>query len=87
MTMDEKLYYSITNGIAPISLEVINESYKHAGHTGDNGTGETHYSVVVISDKFEGKTRLQCQRMIMDLVKPLMVDGGIHALRVKTSIQ
>ena len=84
MKIDDKILNSLTDNFSNADIEVINESYKHSGHAGDNGTGQTHYKVKVVSEIFEGKTRLEAQRMVMDILKSLMGDGGIHALSVET---
>ena len=62
-------------------LDVVNESYKHVGHAGDNGTGQTHFKLTVVSDDFVGCNRIQRQRKIYDLLSDLF-DQGMHALSI-----
>ena len=45
--------------------------------------GTDHYSVVVISDSFDGLASLTRHRMIMDLFKEEMDTGEVHALTIK----
>jgi len=74
----------------PISLEVKNDSQKHKGHIehlGDIGfTGETHYKLKMISAAFNGKSRIDRQRMVMDLLKDEF-SSGLHALEIKVKAE
>lgn len=45
--------------------------------------GNDHYSVVVVSEKFVGKTSLQRHRMVMDLFKEEVATGEVHALSIQ----
>lgn len=69
-----------------IHLELINDSQKHAGHTEHLGaggfTGETHYRLIIISDIFTGQSRIERQRMVMNLLKDEF-NSGLHALEIK----
>ena len=47
---------------APDHLEVVDESYLHAGHAGARPEGETHFRVVIVAAGFEGVSRLERQR-------------------------
>ena len=49
---------------APSRLEVINDSARHHGHAGDDGSGESHFTLVIQSAAFSGKSRLERQRMV-----------------------
>ncbi|MCY3542080.1 MAG: BolA/IbaG family iron-sulfur metabolism protein [Gammaproteobacteria bacterium] len=59
----------------PIHLEVLNESSNHNVPKGS----ETHFKVVMISDKFEGLRLIQRHRMINDILQEELA-GPIHAL-------
>ncbi len=67
-------------------VKVINESHLHTGHTGDNGTGASHYTVHITWAGFKNIPRIKCQRMVMDILKPLMEQGPIHALSIRTTV-
>ncbi|MGX7894774.1 BolA family protein [Tsuneonella sp. HG222] len=54
----------LQEAFAPTRLEVINDSAKHHGHMGDDGSGESHFTLVVESAAFAGKGRLERQRMV-----------------------
>lgn len=72
----------LTAALDPVSLEVINDSARHAGHSGDNGTGESHFTVVVSSHAFEGASRVARQRMVNKALGDLL-EEKVHALAIK----
>ena len=76
--MREKLQRLLT----PEALEVVNESHMHAGHASSPGTGESHFRVVVISELFNGKSRLERHRMVNAALAE-EIAGGVHALAIK----
>jgi BolA protein len=68
--------------LAPSTLDVLDESYQHAGHVGANGTGfGSHFRVRIKSPRFEGKTRVACHRLVYDALQDF-IDGGLHALAI-----
>lgn len=72
----------LSAALDPSHLEVINDSHHHAGHMGDDGTGESHWTVVVESAAFAGKNRVARQRLINHALADLLA-GRIHALAIK----
>ena len=68
--------------LEPSQLEVINDSHHHAGHMGDDGTGESHFSVTVESAAFAGVSRVERQRLVNRALADLLRDR-IHALAIK----
>jgi BolA protein len=68
--------------LAPEHLEVINESHKHAGHAGDDGSGESHWRVVIAAASLADKSRIARHRAIHDaLGKDIM--SRLHALAIE----
>jgi BolA family transcriptional regulator, general stress-responsive regulator len=67
----------------PIRLDVINDSEKHAGHRSSPGTGESHFSVLVVSEAFVGKSRVDRHRMVNEALSD-DVGKRIHALALAT---
>jgi BolA protein len=67
-------------GLAPESLEVLDESAKHAGHEGARGGG--HYRLTIVSPRFAGQPMQARHRMVYDALAPLM-KKEIHALAIK----
>ncbi|MBU3991741.1 MAG: BolA family transcriptional regulator [Alphaproteobacteria bacterium] len=74
----------LTSAFAPTRLAVINDSASHHGHLGDDGTGESHFTVEIESASFAGTTRLQRQRMVNAALGDIP-GGRVHALAVKAS--
>lgn len=72
----------LTDQLAPSSLQVINDSHHHAGHMGDDGTGESHFTVIVESDRFVGLNRVQRQRLVNQALADLL-SSRIHALAIR----
>jgi BolA protein len=72
----------LTDSLAPSLLEVINDSHHHAGHMGDDGTGESHFTVVVESNRFVGLNRVARQRLVNHALADLL-SSRIHALAIR----
>jgi BolA protein len=72
----------LTDALAPSHLEVINDSHHHSGHLGDDGTGESHWTVVVESGAFAGQSRVQRQRLVNRALADLL-ESRIHALAIR----
>jgi len=65
------------------TLEIEDNSHQHRGHAGvrDSKTKETHFMVRIISDQFEGVSRVKRQQKVMGLLKEEFADG-LHALEL-----
>ena len=64
MRMENSIREKLAKAFAPAELQVVNDSHHHAGHHSSPGTGESHFSVMVVSDAFAGKSRLERHRMV-----------------------
>lgn len=80
--MQERIREKLAQALQPSSLGIVNESHRHAGHAGDDGSGESHFRVTIVSGAFTGKSRVERQRMVYDLLGEEL-RGGIHALSLK----
>lgn len=83
MRIQSAIKEKITAQLAPTSLEVIDDSASHVGHAGAHPEGESHFKVIVVSDKFDGKNRVERQRMVFEVIKDEM-SNHVHALELKT---
>ena len=72
----------LTAELAPISLNVINDSASHHGHAGDDGSGESHFTVEIVCAAFEGQSRLHRQRMVNKALGDMMQDK-VHAMVIQ----
>ena len=72
----------LTEVFSPQSLNIVDESHKHAGHASAGGAG--HFAVEIIADAFAGKTLIQRHRLVYDALDDAM-NTEIHALSIKAS--
>ena len=68
--------------LAPERLDVINDSARHRGHSGDDGSGESHFTVEIEVPAFAGMSRLERQRAVNAALGDLM-KARIHALAIR----
>ncbi len=68
--------------LAPTRLAVINDSARHRGHAGDDGSGESHFTVEIESALFAGMSRVERQRAVNRALADLLRDR-IHALAIR----
>lgn len=73
----------LTEALSPLRLDIIDESHKHAGHAGARPSGESHFDVEVVSASFEGKSRIERQRLVYGALAEEMAKD-IHALSLRT---
>jgi BolA protein len=78
----ETIRSKLDAAFAPARLEVIDDSDKHAGHSGHRDGGESHFTVVIEAAAFTGVARVQRQRKIYGILAEELA-GPIHALSVK----
>ena len=83
MRIQSAIKEKITAQLTPTSLEIIDDSDSHIGHAGAHPEGESHFKLVVVSDKFDGKNKVERQRMVYEAIKDEM-SNHIHALELKT---
>lgn len=81
---ESRIYALLTAAFEPVTLNVVDDSARHAGHAGAQPGGETHYNVTIVSPAFEGLSRVQIQRTVM-LALQSEFDSGLHALSLKAS--
>lgn len=70
--------------LKPSTLEVIDDSHKHHGHSGARPEGETHYTIRIKAPGFAGKSRVAMHREINTLLAGEFA-GGLHALAIEAS--
>ena len=83
-TVVQRITSRLNDMLEPTRLEVVNESHLHAGHMGDDGTGETHFAVSVESAQFAGLSRVARQRLVNRALADLLA-GPIHALSIRAT--
>ena len=81
MGMSDTIAGKLNAAFSPQSLNIVNESHLHAGHGHHTPNGESHFRVHIVSDAFDGKSRLERHRMINELLVVELRDN-IHALAI-----
>jgi BolA family transcriptional regulator, general stress-responsive regulator len=83
MSVENELKSRLTAAFAPERLEVVNESHKHAGHGGDDGSGESHFAVLIRAQVFAPMSRVARHRAVHAAIGDL--NQRIHALALDIS--
>ena len=72
----------LAEAFAPQTLEIVDDSARHAGHAGSRPGGETHFHLVIVAAAFEGLSRVERQRRINRVLAEELA-GPVHALSVR----
>ncbi len=75
------LRQKLTAAFAPIHLDITDNSALHAGHAGHRPEGETHFAIVMVSEKFHGLTRVQRHQYVYKILASEL-NAGLHALEL-----
>jgi BolA protein len=70
------------DALEPTRVELTDDSEKHRGHGGYNPAGESHFTLLIESPLFAGKSRVERQRMVHSALGEL-VGERVHALSIK----
>ena len=81
-TRASRIHQAIATAFPPAQVEVVDDSHRHAGHSGARPGGETHYSVAVVSPAFAGLGRLARSRAVHAVLEAEFA-GGLHALSLR----
>lgn len=79
MSVQETIEHKLRQELAPLHLEVLNESHMHNVPPGS----ETHFKVYVVSEAFEGQKRVGRQRTLNRVLAEELANG-VHALSMHT---
>ena len=79
MSVKDAIINRLREAFAPESLDVTDESHLHEGHAGHRAGGETHFRVYIVSNAFQGKSRIERHRMINAVLEAELA-GPVHAL-------
>ncbi|MFY0310303.1 BolA family protein [Leisingera sp. D0M16] len=82
MSVQQEMEAALQAAFAPSALEVVNESHKHAGHAGDDGSGESHFAVRIRAEAFAGMNRVAQHRAVHKALGNIV--PRIHALALDT---
>ena len=76
----ERLAQVLQDALAPEAIEVQDDSHLHAGHAG--AREGRHFTVRLVSPRFEGLSRVARHRLVYDAARTLIAEG-IHALAIE----
>ena len=79
MRIQSTIESKLRSALSPLHLEVVNESHLHSVPPGS----ESHFKVIVVSAQFEGRSLLEQQRLVNQVLSAEL-SGGVHALAMKT---
>lgn len=82
MGLEAEIRTALETNLAPTLLEVVNESHLHAGHAGDDGSGESHWRIVIAAISLDEGTRLAKHRAIHTALGKDII-GRLHALAIE----
>jgi len=85
MSLAEEMRTLLTEAFAPTKLAIINDSAKHSGHMGDDGSGESHFTVEIEAAAFAPMNRLARQRAVIAALGDI-VGQRVHAVAIKASV-
>ena len=80
MTDTLSMLEHVLSKLEPQHLQIQDDSHLHAGHAGNTGGG--HYTVIIVSEQFNGLSLIKRHRLVFDAVGDLM-DNQIHALSIQ----
>lgn len=83
-TIADEIEQILRVAFAPSRLAVTNDSARHHGHSGDDGSGESHFSIEIESAAFAGMSRLARQRLVNRALGDIP-GQRVHALAVKAA--
>jgi BolA protein len=82
MAMGDQIRRKLFEALAPRELLVEDESARHAGHAGSRPGGETHFRVRIVSQAFEGLSRVARQRRVHEILSEEL-QTRVHALSIE----
>jgi len=81
MSVQASITQKLAEAFRPESLNVVDESHQHEGHSGHRPGGETHFRVFIVAQAFAGKSRLERHRMVNTALAAELA-GRVHALAI-----
>ena len=78
MKLQTEIELRLTRAFQPTELSVVNESHRHAGHSGDDGSGESHFAIRIRADTLAALPRVARHREVQRVLGDL--NQRIHAI-------
>ncbi len=81
MSVAETIRGKLEDAFRPTYLDIVDQSHLHLGHAGAPEGGESHFRVEIAASAFEGKSRVERQRLVYSCLADELA-GQVHALSV-----
>jgi len=78
-SLRDELTQALVARLAPLELELVDDSAAHAGHAG--ARSGAHFNLRIVSARFAGLPRISRHRLVYDALRPWMAEG-VHALAI-----
>lgn len=78
MNIENEIEDRLTRAFSPTALLVVNESHRHAGHAGDDGSGASHFAIMIRADALAAMTRVARHRAVQAALGDL--NQRVHAI-------
>lgn len=85
MSVADEMHALLSDAFAPAHLAIINDSAKHSGHMGDDGSGDSHFTIEIEAATFATMNRLARQRAVIAALGDI-VGQRVHAVAIKASV-
>jgi BolA protein len=82
MNVKDTIEQKLRAAFMPTRLAVVNESHLHHGHAGSPGTGSSHFRIELVSERFQGRSRIDRHRMVNEVLAEELA-GPVHALAIQ----
>lgn len=79
MSLSAQIEKKLRDSFRPVLLTIDDVSASHRGHVGWRPGGETHFNVLMVSEAFEGKTRVERERWVHAVLRHELTQS-LHAL-------
>jgi BolA family transcriptional regulator, general stress-responsive regulator len=83
VSVAETIRAKLTDRFSPDRLVILDESHRHAGHSGARAEGETHFAVTIVAPVFAGLSRVARQRLVYETLAEELATR-VHALSLTT---
>lgn len=85
MTMEQEIKVRLEKHFPNCDFEIVNQSHLHSGHAGSPNTGQSHFHLTIVSDKFSGISRVKRHQMVYEIFDDLL-KSDIHALALQLDV-
>lgn len=85
MSKADEIRSKLVAGLAPVELDIVDDSESHRGHGGYQEGGESHYNVRIRAAAFKGQSRIKRHRLVHSALGPELI-GRIHALALDLDV-